>query len=235
MEALEFLHLYATAGQSSDQPSPNEVQQVRGSSVQTNLPFGTMPDGLLFLIPICLILIKAILVSAIASICLATRAKPRQRKRRLPPSRLADEKRLVNTNHYQQAPCRNCQFFANNPQLKYAVHPSTVLTKYASNCSDYLPRTRPDSSLPAPHVVSATVFDPQTQSWYRISNLYQRSELVWAVAPFLRHRSAIQSSTLVGNTKSQVPSTVAAQVKDNSPNLVDFQVSNRTSINHLRD
>ena len=211
MEALEFFHLYVAAGQSSAQSSLNEVQQVRDSSVRTNLPFGTMPDGLMFLVPICLILIKAILVSAIASICLVTRAEPPLATRKQPPSRLANEKRLVNTNNYKQAPCRNCEFFANNPQLKCAVHPSTVLTEQASNCSDYLPQEHPNSSLPAPYLVSATVFDPQTQSWYRLDNLYQRSELVWAVAPFLCPRSASPSSTPVGNTKSQVPSTVAAQ------------------------
>lgn len=195
MEALEFFHLYVAAGQSFNQPSLSEAQQVRGSSVQTNLPFGTIPDGLMFLVPICLILIKAILVSAIASIYLVTRA----------------EKRLVNTNHYKQVSCRNCQFFANNPQLKCAVHPSTVLTEQASNCSDYLSRSRPDSSLPAPHVVSATVFDPQTQSWYRLRNLYERSESVWSVAPFICPRPAILSSTPVGNATSQVNSTVAAK------------------------
>ncbi len=36
-----------------------------------------------------------------------------------------------------QIPCRNCKFFANNQYLKCAVHPSTVLTKQAANCSDY--------------------------------------------------------------------------------------------------
>ncbi|MBV8886235.1 MAG: hypothetical protein JO235_19895 [Chroococcidiopsidaceae cyanobacterium CP_BM_RX_35] len=211
MDALEFFHLYMAAGQSFNHPSLNEVQQVRGSSIRTNLPFGTMPDGLIFLIPICFILIKVILVSAIASIYLVTRAEPPLATRRQPPSRLANEKRLVNTNHCKQGPCRNCQFFANNPQLKCAVHPSTVLTKQAFKCPDYSPREHPDSSLLTLHVVSATVFDPQTQSWHRLHNLYQRSESVWSVAPFLCPRPAIPSSTPVGNTASQVTSTVAAQ------------------------
>ena len=33
--------------------------------------------------------------------------------------------------------CRNCQFYATNPYLKCAVHPSVVLTKQARNCIDY--------------------------------------------------------------------------------------------------
>ena len=34
-------------------------------------------------------------------------------------------------------PCRNCRFFAQNQYLHCAVHPSTVLTPQAANCSDY--------------------------------------------------------------------------------------------------
>ena len=34
-------------------------------------------------------------------------------------------------------PCRNCCFFAQNQYLHCAVHPSTVLTAQAANCSDY--------------------------------------------------------------------------------------------------
>ena len=71
--------------------------------------------------------------------------------------------------------------------------------------------TPEEPSLPAPHVVSATVFDPQTQSWYRLRNLYERSESVWSVAPFLGPRPAIPSSTTVCDPTSQVTSTVAAQ------------------------
>ena len=34
-------------------------------------------------------------------------------------------------------PCRNCRFFAQNKYLHCAVHPATVLTPQAANCSDY--------------------------------------------------------------------------------------------------
>ena len=36
-----------------------------------------------------------------------------------------------------QIPCRNCRFFAKNQYLKCAVHPFTVLTAQAVNCSDF--------------------------------------------------------------------------------------------------
>ena len=36
-----------------------------------------------------------------------------------------------------QVPCKSCKFFAKNRYLNCAVHPFTVLTKQAKNCSDY--------------------------------------------------------------------------------------------------
>lgn len=40
---------------------------------------------------------------------------------------------------HQQIPCTNCQYFCNNAYLKCAVNPAQVLTKQASECSDYRP------------------------------------------------------------------------------------------------
>jgi uncharacterized protein HemX len=43
--------------------------------------------------------------------------------------------------YLDRVPCRKCQFFVeNNPYLKCAVNPYTVLTKDAVNCSDYCPK-----------------------------------------------------------------------------------------------
>ncbi len=36
-----------------------------------------------------------------------------------------------------QLPCRSCQFFHDNYHLNCAVHPTTVLTEQALDCSDY--------------------------------------------------------------------------------------------------
>jgi hypothetical protein len=38
---------------------------------------------------------------------------------------------------FQKVPCRNCQYFTNNPYLKCAVNPGAVLTEEALKCSDY--------------------------------------------------------------------------------------------------
>ena len=40
----------------------------------------------------------------------------------------------------EQIPCSNCRFFENNLYLKCAVHPYTVLSEKAIDCSDYWPR-----------------------------------------------------------------------------------------------
>jgi hypothetical protein len=39
--------------------------------------------------------------------------------------------------HFSRIPCRKCRFFSGNPYIKCAVHPSTVLTTQAKDCSDY--------------------------------------------------------------------------------------------------
>jgi hypothetical protein len=46
---------------------------------------------------------------------------------------------LVKAKQAQKVPCKNCQFFKNNPYLQCAVHPALALTSEARNCSDYLP------------------------------------------------------------------------------------------------
>jgi hypothetical protein len=40
---------------------------------------------------------------------------------------------------FQKVPCRNCQYFTNNPYLKCAVNPGAALTEEALKCSDYKP------------------------------------------------------------------------------------------------
>jgi hypothetical protein len=45
--------------------------------------------------------------------------------------------------HLNRVPCKKCQFFAeNNPYIKCAVNPFTVLTKDAIDCSDYCPKSK---------------------------------------------------------------------------------------------
>jgi hypothetical protein len=43
------------------------------------------------------------------------------------------------TDCFHQTACYRCKFFNNNPYLKCAINPSTVLTAEAKNCPDYQP------------------------------------------------------------------------------------------------
>lgn len=40
----------------------------------------------------------------------------------------------------KRVPCKNCQYFSGNFYLKCAVRPDDVLTKRATDCSDYWPQ-----------------------------------------------------------------------------------------------
>ena len=68
-----------------------------------------------------------------------------------------------------------------------------------------------DLSLPVKPVFSITVFEPQTQSWHRIPNLFERSESVCAVAPFLCPQLASSSPAPRSKVTPQVASTIFAQ------------------------
>jgi hypothetical protein len=46
------------------------------------------------------------------------------------------------TDCFHKTACYQCKFFNNNPYLKCAVNPSTVLTTEAKNCPDYQPRSQ---------------------------------------------------------------------------------------------
>ncbi len=88
--------------------------------VVTNLSGGVaMPGGIIFLLPLCSVIIWAILIFRLSNICNVARDK------------------MVGVNYCYQVPCKNCRFFTNSPYLKCAVHPSIALTKQAVNCSDY--------------------------------------------------------------------------------------------------
>lgn len=48
--------------------------------------------------------------------------------------------RLTPIKGLHQVPCLNCKYFKNDPYLKCAVNPCTVLTAEATDCSDYCPK-----------------------------------------------------------------------------------------------
>jgi hypothetical protein len=41
-----------------------------------------------------------------------------------------------------KVPCHGCQYFSGNPYLKCALHPVTVLTEQAVDCTDYDPNSK---------------------------------------------------------------------------------------------
>lgn len=47
------------------------------------------------------------------------------------------QNRLTPLKGLHQVPCLNCKYFKNDPYLKCAVNPCTVLTEEAANCSEY--------------------------------------------------------------------------------------------------
>lgn len=61
--------------------------------------------------------------------------------KRLQPSKAQKEPLIdrIDSKCIRQASCHRCRFFNQNSYLKCAVHPSTVLTSQAKNCSDYWP------------------------------------------------------------------------------------------------
>jgi hypothetical protein len=50
--------------------------------------------------------------------------------------------RIANASAFSKLPCKNCQYYTNNPYLKCAVNPNSVLTEEALNCSDYSPKNK---------------------------------------------------------------------------------------------
>ncbi len=98
---------------------------------------------------------------------------------------LKDKRQSVNANRLRQFPCKTCRFFTKNHHLKCAVQPYLALTKQAFDCTDYRHQEQSDLLISDFPIFSATVFNPQTQSWHHTDNLLAHSESVWVVAPFL--------------------------------------------------
>jgi hypothetical protein len=44
-----------------------------------------------------------------------------------------------NLQTFVKIPCRKCRFFSNNPYLKCAIRPSSVMNERAIDCPDYYP------------------------------------------------------------------------------------------------
>ncbi len=49
--------------------------------------------------------------------------------------------RPLRSKPHHLVPCHGCRYLNNNPHLKCALHPTTVLTKQALDCGDYCPNS----------------------------------------------------------------------------------------------
>ena len=123
MHNSELFRLYVSAGKSFNQANLLEAKLVSETDNSTKIQVETTPYAALILAPVCFIIVWAIVVFIISEVCKVAQNKDG----------------IVKINVSKQVPCRNCRFFNNNHYLKCAVHPSTVLTKQALNCSDYWP------------------------------------------------------------------------------------------------
>ncbi len=124
MHTSELFRPYVSAENSFNQATPIEAKLVRATQSDTKLQVEGMSYAPLFLVPLCFMVVWAIVVIIVSVGC-----KVAQRK-----------DGLVTIDRFQQIPCMNCRFFDSNRYLKCAVHPSTALTRQAVNCSDYWPQ-----------------------------------------------------------------------------------------------
>ncbi|MEP0913734.1 hypothetical protein NDI45_22720 [Leptolyngbya sp. GB1-A1] len=87
------------------------------------------PDSLLFFIPISFVLLWSIATAVFLGL----------------PKLVYSGNRKVKV--AQKIPCYQCQFFTNNPYLRCAVRPETVLTESALDCSDFQARLQPENKV----------------------------------------------------------------------------------------
>jgi hypothetical protein len=124
MYADELLELSALGEQNLNQASLIDTQPVQAESDGPKPDVAAIPDGALYLLPLCMVTVWVITLLTISSFWKIAREG------------------LLTAKHLHQVPCRNCRFFESNPYLKCAVHPSLALTEQAFNCSDYCPQNK---------------------------------------------------------------------------------------------
>ncbi|MDZ8187083.1 MAG: hypothetical protein RMX96_19825 [Nostoc sp. ChiSLP02] len=82
---------------------------------------GEIPTFLVFLAPVCFMIVGVAFWVIISKILKITQNKHG----------------TSNIDRLNQYPCRNCKFFDDNNYIKCAVKPSVVLTKQARDCPEY--------------------------------------------------------------------------------------------------
>ncbi|HEY9728944.1 MAG TPA: hypothetical protein V6D50_21040 [Chroococcales cyanobacterium] len=124
MQINQVPKIFAVENNSVNQTNAIEEQPVRGQLNGIKPDFSFVYDGAIFLIPMGFIAVWTIFVLMSSDIWTVARHG------------------VLTVKNSHQVPCRNCQFFKNNPYLQCAVHPATALTADAANCSDYCPANK---------------------------------------------------------------------------------------------
>ena len=119
MNDLNFFYQQISPEKSLNQPSISESKLIRGSLDTIKPPLEIQPYIALSLSVICFVTVWAIIIYVIPGIAKILRNVK------------------ITSKHLKEVPCRNCQFFAENPYLQCAIHPATALTEQALNCPDY--------------------------------------------------------------------------------------------------
>ncbi|MDZ8031922.1 MAG: hypothetical protein RMY64_19330 [Nostoc sp. DedQUE08] len=132
MHTSELFRLYVSAHKNVHQSTLIEANLSKATHSDTKPHDGDIPFVAVFLAHISFMIVWAIVVFLVSSVCKALED---------PPENAAPDKdEIVSIKDLEQHNCKKCQFFNNNYFLKCAVHPTTALTKQALNCSDYSPK-----------------------------------------------------------------------------------------------
>ncbi len=125
MQTDEFLKFSVPGENHFNQPNLMAEKPINLQQDGTQLDAPVMPDSLVLLIPISFMMVWTVFVFMSSDIWIFARHG------------------ILSVKHLHQVPCKNCQFFKNNPYLPCAVHPSTALTPQAIHCSDFRAMNKP--------------------------------------------------------------------------------------------
>lgn len=123
MHTSELYQLYEATEARFSQTKSMELKLVRAADSEAKQPVENTLWQPLILAPICFLtvwLIVVFIVNKLGKI-------------------LHNKDKIMTSNCFKQVSCKNCRFFNNNHYLKCALHPATVSTKQALDCSDYWP------------------------------------------------------------------------------------------------
>lgn len=123
MQFLEIVKVYIYTEISVKQSTLIEDKLIAVTHNNTKNKDGDIPTAIVFLAPICFMIVGAVFLFIILQFLKITQNK----------------KDIFNIDCMKECPCRRCKFFVDNNYIKCAVNPSIVLTKQAINCSEYQP------------------------------------------------------------------------------------------------